>query len=180
MSMPEGTVTADTPKVSSPSFGNSVDRPSVLWGQETHALLPEGPSSHVEFLTSSCWRASREGDSSGAPTLPAPEGVVIADIPSVSSWLPPTRLFARLPFNALGSGVPRTLARRPEHAASFTFSWRASREGDSSGAPTLPAPEGSRHSLSVVFVAGGVVPSPVHSLRGLYENIDTLSVAVPS
>eukprot|EP00965_Chrysotila_dentata_P159671 5275276-Pleurochrysis_carterae.AAC.1 len=43
----------------------------------------------------------------------------------------PTRL-ARLALIALGSGDPRTLARRPEYASSLTSSGRVSREGDSS------------------------------------------------
>eukprot|EP00965_Chrysotila_dentata_P068522 2264832-Pleurochrysis_carterae.AAC.1 len=46
----------------------------------------------------------------------------------------PTQL-ARLALITLGSGDPRTLARRPECASSLTSNGRASREGDSSSAP---------------------------------------------
>eukprot|EP00965_Chrysotila_dentata_P018040 599189-Pleurochrysis_carterae.AAC.1 len=51
---------------------------------------------------------------------------------TLSEWLLsplPTRL-DRMATIALGSGDPRTLARKPEYASSFTSSGRTSREDD--------------------------------------------------
>eukprot|EP00965_Chrysotila_dentata_P185975 6140409-Pleurochrysis_carterae.AAC.1 len=52
----------------------------------------------------------------------------------------PTRL-DRLALVALGLGDPRTLARKPEYASSFTSSGRASRRGGSSNAPAMSRSE---------------------------------------
>eukprot|EP00965_Chrysotila_dentata_P236899 6201587-Pleurochrysis_carterae.AAC.1 len=79
----------------------------------------------------------------GSDKLIASLKSVVTHTLSVSSLSLPTRRLDRPTFIALGSGdALRTLARRSEHAESFISSYRASREGDSSGAPAMSMPEG--------------------------------------
>eukprot|EP00965_Chrysotila_dentata_P065094 2157815-Pleurochrysis_carterae.AAC.1 len=61
-----------------------------------------------------------------------PEGPCTTGALSERLLSPPSFRLDRLALVALGSGEPRTLARRPEYASSFTSSGRTSREDDSS------------------------------------------------
>eukprot|EP00965_Chrysotila_dentata_P225037 6194534-Pleurochrysis_carterae.AAC.3 len=89
---------------------------------------------------SSC-RASREGDSSGAPAMSMPESTVTADTPSVSFSSLQTWQLAQLALIAFWSGTLRILARRFECASSFSFSLLALQGEDTSSEPAMPRPE---------------------------------------
>eukprot|EP00965_Chrysotila_dentata_P102999 3399993-Pleurochrysis_carterae.AAC.1 len=77
---------------------------------------PIRPASLVSGSGISCRWASQGDDTSSAPTMPRPENPRTVDRPSAWPSSPPVIRFDRLALIALGSGDPRTLARRPECA----------------------------------------------------------------
>eukprot|EP00965_Chrysotila_dentata_P233217 6199461-Pleurochrysis_carterae.AAC.1 len=72
--------------------------------------------------SASRWQALREDNSSGAPAMSAPEGVVTADTPSVSFLSFPSRWLYRLAFVALGSKSQHA-AVSPEGLSTRNPSW---------------------------------------------------------
>eukprot|EP00965_Chrysotila_dentata_P174774 5770021-Pleurochrysis_carterae.AAC.1 len=122
MPIPEGLVTTDTPS-------------------GIPALVPEGTSS-ARFLPQA--DGERHTRATHQVRRPSPCQKAPLQLTLCPCRPCPFQLgdLIDIPLIALGPGDPRTLARRPEHAESFTFSWWVSPEDDSSGVPTMPAPEG--------------------------------------
>eukprot|EP00965_Chrysotila_dentata_P053660 1780271-Pleurochrysis_carterae.AAC.1 len=119
----------------------------------------------MESLFTFSWRVSRGDDPLGSPTMPAPEGVVTANTPSVSSLSSRVRRLNWLALIALGSGDSRTLGRRPKHAESFTPGWQAPRGDNSLGAPAMPALEVSNLAAQSARLSCSWIRRPAHSCQ---------------